>query len=105
MGVAFLGLTVGPQSDIKIQLPNYMTQERYDRAFWDLTEQCPGSQGVYLSVFFSQFTKRLPSSKSNSSLRSIHFNMARMGPALPVATLTILHGCIVTLVTIALAEG
>ena len=47
MGVAFLGLTVGPQSDIKIQLPNYMTQERYDRAFWDLTEQCPGSQGVY----------------------------------------------------------
>ena len=47
MGVAFLGLTVGPQSDIKIQLPNYMTQERYDRAFWDLTEQCPGSKGVY----------------------------------------------------------
>ena len=47
MGVAFLGLTVGPQSDIKIHLPNYMTQERYDRAFWDLTEQCPGSQGVY----------------------------------------------------------
>ena len=47
MGVAFLGLTVGPQSDIKIQLPNYMTQERYDRAFWDLTEQCPGRQGVY----------------------------------------------------------
>ena len=47
MGVAFLGLTVGPQSDIKIQLPNYMTQERYDRAFWDLTGQCPGSQGVY----------------------------------------------------------
>ena len=47
MGVAFLGLTVGPQSDIKIQLPNYMTQERYDRAFWDLTEQCPGSHGVY----------------------------------------------------------
>ena len=47
MGVAFLGLTVGPQSDIKIQLPNYMTQERYDRAFWDLTEQCPGSEGVY----------------------------------------------------------
>ena len=47
MGVAFLGLTVGPQSDIKIQLPNYMTQERYNRAFWDLTEQCPGSQGGY----------------------------------------------------------
>ena len=47
MGVAFLGLTVGPQSEIKIQLPNYMTQERYNRAFWDLTEQCPGSQGVY----------------------------------------------------------
>ena len=47
MGVAFLGLTVGPQNEIKIQLPNYMTQERYNRAFWDLTEQCPGSQGGY----------------------------------------------------------
>ena len=47
MGVAFLGLTVGPQSEVKIQLPNYMTQERYNRAFWDLTEQCPGSQGGY----------------------------------------------------------
>ena len=47
MGVAFLGLTVGPQSEIKIHLPNYMTQERYNRAFWDLTEQCPGSQGGY----------------------------------------------------------
>ena len=47
MGVAFLGLTVGPQSEIKIQLPNYMTQERYNRAFWDLTEQCPGSHGGY----------------------------------------------------------
>ena len=47
MGVAFLGLTVGPQSEIKIQLPDYMTQERYNRAFWDLTEQCPGSQGGY----------------------------------------------------------
>ena len=47
MGVAFLGLTVGPQSEIKIQLPNYMAQERYNRAFWDLTEQCPGSQGAY----------------------------------------------------------
>ena len=47
MGVAFLGLTVGPQSDIKIQLPNYMTQERYNRAYWDLTEQCPGSQNKY----------------------------------------------------------
>ena len=47
MGVAFLGLTVGPQSEIKIQLPNYMTQERYNRSFWDLTEQCPGSKGGY----------------------------------------------------------
>jgi len=47
MAVAFLGLTVGPQSEIKIQLPNYMTQERYNRAFWDLTRQCPGSQGAY----------------------------------------------------------
>lgn len=47
MGVAFLGLTVGPQSEIKIQLPNYMTRERYNRAFWDLTEQCRGTQGGY----------------------------------------------------------
>ena len=47
MGVAFLGLTVGPQSEIKIQLPNYVTQVRYDRAFWDLTEQCPGNQGGF----------------------------------------------------------
>ena len=47
LAVAFLGLTVGPQNDIKIQLPNYMTQKRYDRAFLDLTEQCPGSQGSY----------------------------------------------------------
>ena len=47
MGIAFLGLSVGPQREIKIQLPNYMTQERYNRAFWDLTEQCPGSQGGY----------------------------------------------------------
>ena len=47
MGVGFLGLNVCPQKDIKIQLPNYMTKERYDRAFLDLTEQCPGSQGGY----------------------------------------------------------
>ena len=47
IGIAFLGLTFGLQSDIKIQLPNYMTKERFDRAFWDLVEQCPGSQGGY----------------------------------------------------------
>ena len=47
MCVAFLELTVGAQSEIKIQLPSYMTQERYNRAFWDLTEQCPGSKGGY----------------------------------------------------------
>ena len=47
VGLAFLGLTVGPQNDIKIQLPNYMTKERYDRAFLDLTEQCQGSQNGY----------------------------------------------------------
>ena len=33
IGAGFLGLTVGPQKDIKIQLPNYMTKERYDRAY------------------------------------------------------------------------
>ena len=47
VGIAFLSLTVGPENDIKIQLPNYMTKERYDRAFSDLTEQCPGSQSRY----------------------------------------------------------
>ena len=47
MGAAFLGLTVGPQSEIKIQLPDYMTKKRYDRAFLDLTEQCPGIPGGY----------------------------------------------------------
>ena len=47
IGIAFLGLTSGLQSDIRIQLPNYMTQERFDRAFWDLVEQCPGTQGGY----------------------------------------------------------
>ena len=47
IGAGFLGLTVGPQKDIKIQLPNYMTKERYDRAYLDLTEQCPGSFGGY----------------------------------------------------------
>ena len=35
------------QKDIKIQLPDYMTKERYDRAYLDLTEQCPGSSGRY----------------------------------------------------------
>ena len=47
LGIVFLGLTVGPQNNIKIQLPTYMTKERYDRAFLDLTAQCPGSQGGY----------------------------------------------------------
>ena len=47
MGIALLGLSVGPQNEIKIQLPDYMTKERYDRAFWDLAEQCPGSPGGY----------------------------------------------------------
>ena len=47
IAVGFLGLNIGPQKDIKIQLPNYMTKERYDRAYLDLTEQCPGSSGGY----------------------------------------------------------
>ena len=47
IGVGLLGLSVGPQKDIKIQLPDYMTKERYDRAYLDLTEQCPGSSGRY----------------------------------------------------------
>ena len=45
IGVAFLGLTVGPQSDIKIQLPIYMTKDT--TVLSDLTEQCPGNQSVY----------------------------------------------------------
>ena len=32
IGIAFLGFAVVPQSDIKIQLPNYMTKERYEQA-------------------------------------------------------------------------
>ena len=47
IGVGFLGLDVGPQKHIKVQLPNYMTKERYDRAYLDLTAQCPGSSGGY----------------------------------------------------------
>ncbi len=47
IGVGLLGLSVGPQKDIKIQLPDYMTKERYDRAYLDLTEQCLGSSGRY----------------------------------------------------------
>jgi len=47
IGVSLIGLTVGPQNNIKIQLPNYMTKKRYDRAYLDLTKQCPGSQGKY----------------------------------------------------------
>ena len=39
LALVFLGF--GPQKDIKIQLPNYMTKERYDRAYLDLTAQCP----------------------------------------------------------------
>ena len=45
IGAGFFGLTAGPQKDIKIQLPNYMIKERYDRAYLDLTEQCPVSSG------------------------------------------------------------
>ena len=41
IGAGFLGQSVGPQKDIEIQLPNYMTKERYDRAYLDLTAQCP----------------------------------------------------------------
>jgi len=47
LAVAFLGLSVGKSSDIKIRLPQYMTKERYDRAYLDLTEQCPGDPGRY----------------------------------------------------------
>ena len=47
MGVAFLGLTVGPQSGFTVQLPKYMTKERYDRALRDVTKQCPGSISSY----------------------------------------------------------
>ena len=47
MGVALLGLGVGPQNGFTVQLPNYMTKERYDRALWDLTQQCPGSPSPY----------------------------------------------------------
>ena len=47
MGVALLGLAVGPQNGFTVQLPKYMTKERYDRALSDLTQQCPGSTSSY----------------------------------------------------------
>ena len=47
LAVSFLGLSVGKRSDIKIRLPQYMTKERYDRAYLDLIEQCPGDSGRY----------------------------------------------------------
>ncbi len=47
MGVALLGLGVGPQNGFTVQLPNYMTKERYERALWDLTQECPGSPSPY----------------------------------------------------------
>ena len=47
LAVSFLGLSVGKSSDIKIRLPQYMTKERYDRAYLDLIEQCPGDTGRY----------------------------------------------------------
>ena len=47
LAVSFLGLSVGKSSDIKIRLPQYMTKERYDRAYLDLIEQCPGDSGRY----------------------------------------------------------
>ena len=47
IGVAFIGLTIRPQNNIKIQMPHYMTKIRYDRALLDLKEQCPGNQGGY----------------------------------------------------------
>lgn len=47
LAVSFLGLSVGKSSDIKIRLPQYMTKERYDRAYFDLIEQCPGDSGRY----------------------------------------------------------
>ena len=47
LAVSFLGLSVGKSSEIKIRLPQYMTKERYDRAYLDLTEQCPGDTGRY----------------------------------------------------------
>ena len=47
IAVSFLGLSLGKSSDIKIRLPQYMTKERYDRAYFDLIEQCPGDTGGY----------------------------------------------------------
>lgn len=47
IGLALIGLSEGTLTDIKIKLPSYITKERYDRAYWDLREQCPGIQGDY----------------------------------------------------------
>ena len=42
IAASLLGLPVGPQKNIKINLPDYATKERYDRAYSDLIKECPG---------------------------------------------------------------
>ena len=47
IAASLLGLPVGPQKSIKINLPDYATKERYDIAYSDLTKECPGINSKY----------------------------------------------------------
>ena len=47
IAASLLGLPVGPQKNIKINLPDYATKERYDRAYSDLIKECPGITSKY----------------------------------------------------------
>ena len=47
IAASLLGLPVGPQKSIKINLPGYATKERYDIAYSDLIKECPGINSKY----------------------------------------------------------
>ena len=47
IAASMLSLPVGPQKFIKINLPDYATKERYDRAYSDLIKECPGIHSKY----------------------------------------------------------
>ena len=47
IAVSLLGLSVGPQKNIKINLPDYAVKEKYDRAYSELINECPGIYSKY----------------------------------------------------------
>ena len=47
ISASLLGLSVGAEKSIKINLPDYATKERYDRAYSDLIKECPGINSKY----------------------------------------------------------